>query len=122
MNGFPTRCTDDPIAYMTEMPDRSQRPLMICALGIATRLSQRMQISDHLCNLLRGHGVSHGRHHPSAMQNGFLHEMIIGEQTAGQVLLLVESHHAGSLKGLGRIGAMANGAIDLEPAPPACLL
>src|SRR5437588_1360682 len=33
------RRPDDPIAYTTEMPDSSQRPLMNCALGAATRLN-----------------------------------------------------------------------------------
>lgn len=71
-----------------------------------------MQIRYQIVQLLLRQGRS--RHHIASPDNGLLHEIVVGNQTAGKVLSAKQPFQSGALQALGRIGAVADAAMSLE--------
>src|ERR1700694_3286661 len=84
--------------------------------------SQRVQIGDHVIHLLLGEAGAHGRHHVAATNNSLLHEPVIGDQSAGEIFLLVQALQGGPLERFGVVSAMADRAVELKDVPALGLL
>jgi len=79
-----------------------------------------VQVRYQIVQLLLRQGRS--RHHIASPYDGLLHEIVVGDQTAGQVLSAEQSFQAGPLHALGGIGAVADAAMSLEDMATVYLL
>lgn len=84
---------------MTAIPcDHGDQPIL-----------QRVQIHHQIIKLLFGQRCR--RHHLAASNNSLLNELIVGQQAARQVLLLIKAFQAGALHAFGSVSAVALRAV-----------
>ena len=72
---------------------------------------QAMQVGNQIINRFRRERFAKRWHHPSAIQDGLLHEPIVGGQSARQKFPFEQSFHRRPIQASGRICIVAGSTI-----------
>lgn len=81
-----------------------------------------MQIRDQVLKLLLVDRVAQTRHHIAAADDALLNKLVVGDQAARQVFLLIQPFQGRPLSAAGTVSAVAHGTVKLIDAPAMGLL